>query len=72
MKTLLNLSNIHNESEAVKEAAAFYTAFSVTATNCTAAERERHYDTLEQAGYIEKVGVVSNENNLYEDSILHT
>lgn len=53
------LSNLHNETQAVKEAVAFYTAFSVTATNCTVAERERHYDTLEQVGYIEKLGALS-------------
>jgi hypothetical protein len=57
MAKQINLSNLHNESAQVREAIAFYTAFSVTPTNCTAAERESHYVTLEKAGYIEKVGV---------------
>jgi hypothetical protein len=52
----INLSNLQNEPEHVLEALVFYTAFSVTPTNYTAAEREAHYATLEQAGYIEKVG----------------
>ncbi|MDB5053266.1 MAG: hypothetical protein JWM44_1316 [Bacilli bacterium] len=52
----INLSNLQNEPRHVLEALFFYTAFSVIPTNYTAAERERHYATLEQAGYIEKVG----------------
>lgn len=52
----IDLSNLHNEPAALREAVAFYTAFTVLPTSCTASERERHYATLEQAGYIEKVG----------------
>jgi hypothetical protein len=57
MAKSVDVSNLHNEPAQVREALAFYTAFSVTPTNYTAAEREAHYATLEQAGYIEKVGV---------------
>jgi hypothetical protein len=64
MAKTIDLSNLHNESAQVREAIAFYAAFSVTPTNCTAAEREGHYATLEQAGYIEKVGGQA-EQNLY-------
>jgi hypothetical protein len=52
----IELSNLHNEPQQVREAIAFYAAFAVLPTNYTPEERERHYATLEQAGYIEKVG----------------
>ena len=43
------------ETPDLKAALAFYAAYGVTTTDYTAAERERHYATLEQAGYIEKL-----------------
>jgi hypothetical protein len=58
MAKSINLSNLLNEPQHVLEALVFYTAFylALGPTNYTAAERERHYATLEQAGYFEKVG----------------
>jgi hypothetical protein len=52
----IDLTTVHNEPSSVREALAFYVSFGVVPTNYTAAERERHYSTLEEAGYIEKVG----------------
>jgi hypothetical protein len=56
MAKSINISNLQNEPRHVLEALVFYTAFSVAPTNYTAAERQAFYATLEQAGYIEKVG----------------
>jgi hypothetical protein len=66
MSKSIVFSNLQNEPRNVLEALVFYTAFSVTQTNYTAAERAAHYATLEQAGYIEKVGVPNGgEENLF-------
>lgn len=55
----INLATLHNESEEIREAIAFYTGFTVFPMQCTSADRERHYGVLEQAGYIEKVGGIN-------------
>jgi hypothetical protein len=52
-----NLSNLENEPAEIREAVAFYAAHTVLPISFTREERERHYSVLEQAGYIEKVGV---------------
>lgn len=51
----INLEKLHEESRETREAIAFYVGFAVTPHECSAEERERHYATLEQAGYLSKV-----------------
>jgi hypothetical protein len=49
------LARLHAESTDVREAIAFYVGFAVTPHECSMEDRERHYATLEQAGYLAKV-----------------
>jgi hypothetical protein len=51
----LLLALLHEESKDVRAAIAFYVGFTVTPHECSMEERERHYATLEQAGYLEKL-----------------
>lgn len=53
----INLSELDEQPAEVQEAIAFYVAHTILPIQFSAAERERHYKTLEQAGYIEKVNV---------------
>lgn len=50
-----NLSELDDQPAEIQEAIAFYAAHTILSVSFSAAERERHYKTLEQAGYIEKV-----------------
>lgn len=54
MKALI-LTELDNEPHEIREAIAFYAAHTVLPIHFTAAERERHYVTLENAGYLEKI-----------------
>lgn len=51
----IDLTELDNEPEEIREAIAFYTAHTVLPIRFTAAERERHYTALEQAGYLERL-----------------
>jgi hypothetical protein len=51
----IDLTKIHEESVAVREAIAFYVAFAVAPFVCTIEQREGHYATLEQAGYLKRL-----------------
>jgi ribosomal protein S17E len=51
------LERLHAESKDVREAIAFYVGFAVTPHECSMEDRERHYATLEQAGYLAKVEI---------------
>lgn len=51
----INLSELDEQPAEIQEAIAFYAARTILPIRYSAAERERHYKTLEQAGYIEKV-----------------
>ncbi|QUL57539.1 hypothetical protein KDC22_14310 [Paenibacillus tritici] len=54
-KKTINLAELDNETQEIKEAIAFYAAHTVLPIHFTAAERDRHYLTLEQAGYLERI-----------------
>lgn len=54
-KKTINLAELDNEPQEIREAIAFYAAHTVLPIHFTAAERERHYTTLEQAGYLEQL-----------------
>jgi hypothetical protein len=54
-KKTINLAELDNEPQEIREAIAFYAAHTVLPIHFTAAERERHYTTLEQAGYLEQI-----------------
>ncbi|KIL35145.1 hypothetical protein SD71_16075 [Cohnella kolymensis] len=58
----INLGELDNQPPEIREAVAFYTAFSILPTNCTVAERAKHYTVLEEAGLIEKVGALNGTN----------
>lgn len=49
------LSELDKLPAEIQEAVAFYAAHTILPIQFSAAERERHYKTLELAGYIEKV-----------------
>ncbi|MEK4474310.1 hypothetical protein NSQ91_13930 [Paenibacillus sp. FSL R7-0048] len=51
----INLAELDNEPQEIREAIAFYAAHTVLPIHFTADERERHYATLEQAGYLERI-----------------
>lgn len=53
-KKKLDLSELDDQPQEIREAIAFYAAHTVLPIRFTAAERERHYETLEQAGYLEQ------------------
>lgn len=53
----INLSQLDDQPIEIREAVAFYAAHTVLPIQFSAFDRERHYKVLEQAGYIEKVGV---------------
>ncbi|WP_178382830.1 hypothetical protein [Paenibacillus sp. P46E] len=51
----VNLAELDDQPQAIREAIAFYAAHTVLPIHFTATERERHYATLEQAGYLERI-----------------
>ncbi|MMZ69282.1 hypothetical protein D1872_320900 [compost metagenome] len=51
----INLSELDKQPVEIQEAIAFYAAHTILPIQFPAAERDRHYKALEQAGYIEKV-----------------
>lgn len=51
----INLSELDNQPQEVREAIAFYTAQLVLPITFTVEERAYHYNVLENAGYIEKL-----------------
>lgn len=53
----IDLNDLDNQPAEIREAIAFYAAHTVLPISFTKEERERHYSVLEQAGYLEKVGV---------------
>ncbi|MEC0242007.1 hypothetical protein P4H66_19575 [Paenibacillus dokdonensis] len=53
----IDLSKLDDQPKEVREAIAFFTAFTVLPISFSVGDRERYYRVLEQAGYIEKVGV---------------
>ncbi len=55
MKIKFDLEKIHKESSEVREAIAFYVSFAICPFVCTTEQRERHYATLENGGYLKKV-----------------
>ncbi|MEC0170841.1 hypothetical protein [Paenibacillus graminis] len=55
IKKKLDLSELDDQPQEIREAIAFYTAHTVLPIHFTAAERERHYATLEKAGYLERI-----------------
>ncbi|WP_339248130.1 hypothetical protein NST58_12880 [Paenibacillus sp. FSL R10-2796] len=54
-KKKLDLTELDDQSQEIREAIAFYAAHTVLLIHFTADERERHYQTLEQAGYLERI-----------------
>ncbi|MEK4451599.1 hypothetical protein [Paenibacillus sp. FSL L8-0506] len=54
-KKKLDLTELDDQSQEIREAIAFYAAHTVLPIHFTADERERHYQTLEQAGYLERI-----------------
>lgn len=54
-KKTINLAELDNEPLEIREAIAFYAAHTVLPIHFAAVERERHYQTLEQAGYLEGI-----------------
>jgi len=57
----IDLNMLHNEPAEVQEAVAFYTSYSYLPVRVSQEEREHYYSVLEEAGYIEKVGVGNGE-----------
>jgi hypothetical protein len=53
----INLAELDNQPTEIREAVAFYTAHTILSVQFTAEERARHYGVLEEAGYIERIGV---------------
>ncbi|MEK8215541.1 hypothetical protein [Paenibacillus sp. FSL L8-0463] len=51
----VNLAELDDQPQEIREAIAFYAAHTVLPIHFTAAERDRHYSTLEQAGYLERI-----------------
>lgn len=51
----INLSELDSQPVEIQEAIAFYVSHSVLPVQFSAADRDRYYKLLEQAGYIEKV-----------------
>jgi hypothetical protein len=51
----IDLERLHKQSREVREAIAFYVGFAVCPHECSMEEREGHYATLEQAGYLRKI-----------------
>ena len=51
----INLNELDNQTQEVREAIAFYTAHSVLPITFSVEERAYHYSVLENAGYIEKI-----------------
>lgn len=51
----LDLTELDDQPQEIREAIAFYAAHTVLPIHFTAAERDRHYLTLEQAGYLERI-----------------
>ncbi|WP_157685527.1 hypothetical protein [Paenibacillus donghaensis] len=54
-KKKLDLAELDDQPNDIREAIAFYAAHTVLPIHFTAAERERHYTTLEQAGYLDRI-----------------
>ncbi|HEY2492640.1 MAG TPA: hypothetical protein VGI33_07000 [Paenibacillus sp.] len=54
-KKKLDLAELDDQPREIREAIAFYTSHTVLRIHFTAAEREQHYRTLEQAGYLERI-----------------
>ncbi len=54
----INLAELDSQPIEIREAVAFYAALSILPVQFTAEERARHYGVLEEAGYIERIGVV--------------
>lgn len=52
---MIDLARLHEESQELREAVAFYANFGIRPFVCSTDERERHYKTLEDGGYLEKV-----------------
>jgi hypothetical protein len=53
----INLGELDNQPPEIREAVAFYAAHTILSVQFTAEERARHYGVLEEAGYIERIGV---------------
>lgn len=51
----INLLELDTQPLEIREAIAFYAAHTVLPITFSAAERDRHYKLLEQAGYIESL-----------------
>lgn len=54
MKAII-LSELDDQPQEIREAIAFYAAHTVLPIHFSADERDRHYLTLEQAGYLERI-----------------
>lgn len=54
-KKKLDLAELDDQPQEIREAIAFYASHTVLPIQFTAAEREQHYRTLEQAGYLERI-----------------
>lgn len=54
-KKTLDLTKLNDQPQEIQEAIAFYTAHTVLPIQFTTTERERHYTTLENAGYLERI-----------------
>ncbi|MGG6309819.1 hypothetical protein [Paenibacillus macerans] len=53
----INLSELDEQPAEIQEAIAFYAVRTILPLHYSAAERERHYKVLEQAGYLERMTV---------------
>ncbi|MHA6530220.1 hypothetical protein [Paenibacillus sp. BAC0078] len=51
----LDLAELEDQPQEIREAIAFYAAHTILPIRFTVAERERHYEVLEQAGYLERI-----------------
>jgi hypothetical protein len=55
MNKNIDLSKLDEQPQEIREAIAFYAAHTVLPIHFAASEREQHYRTLEQAGYLERI-----------------
>jgi hypothetical protein len=54
-KKTIDLSKLDDQHLEIREAIAFYASHTILPFHFSASERERHYTTLEQAGYLERI-----------------
>lgn len=54
-KKTITLAELDDQPQEIREAIAFYAAHTMLPIHFTADERERHYTTLEQAGYLDRI-----------------